>query len=230
MIKGLNICLLNIAKRLCSSNFLFNYEVDTLQKMFKLNSYPISYFNKVLDSFLNPSVTQNNDNDEDVNYVLIKIPFIGEQSYTLSKRIKNIIESANNCKVRIIFSSFKIRNYFSLKAKTPYHLLSNVVYKFTCQCDTETTYIGKTKRHLIIRGMEHLALSNVYSNSEVKSHLKTCNACYSNMSIDNFKIIKKCSNNFTSIIHEALLIRKLSPSLNKQIFTNGQLYTLKIFS
>ena len=228
--KGLIICLLNIAKRLCSSEILFNNEVDKLRKMFKLNSYPISYFNKVLDSFRNPSVTQNNDNDEDANYVLIKIPFIGEQSYTLSKRIKNIIESANNCKVRIIFSSFKIRNYFSLKAKTPYHLLSNVVYKFTCQCDTETTYIGKTKRHLIIRGMEHLALSNVYSNSEVKSHLKTCNACYSNMSIDNFKIIKKCSNNFTSIIHEALLIRKLSPSLNKQIFTNGQLYTLKIFS
>ena len=50
------------------------------------------------------------------------------------------------------------------------------------------------------------------------------------MSIDNFKIIKKCSSNFNSMIHEALLIRKLSPSLNKQIFTNGQLYTLKIFS
>ena len=54
----------------------------------------------------------------------------------------------------------------------------------------------------MIHGMEHMALSNVYSNSEVKSNLKTCNACYSNMSIDNFKIIKKCSNNFT-IIHEA---------------------------
>ena len=54
--------------------------------------------------------------------------------------------------------------------------------------------------------------------------------CYSNMSIDNFKIIKKCSSNFNSMIHEALLIRKLSPSLNTQIFTNGQLYTLKVFS
>ena len=228
--KGLILCLLNIAKRLCSSDILFNNEVDKLRKMFKLNSYPISYFNKILDGFLNSSVTLNNDSNEDVNFVLIKIPFIGEQSYTLSKRLKNIIEASNNCKVRVIFSSFKVRNYFSLKAKTPYQLLSNVVYKFTCQQDAETTYIGKTKRHLIIRGMEHMALSNVYSNTEVKSHLKTCNDCYLNMSIDNFKIIKKCSNNFTTIIHEALLIRKLSPSLNKQIFTNGQLYTLKIFS
>ena len=90
--------------------------------------------------------------------------------------------------------------------------------------------IGKTKRHLIIRRMEHMALSNIYSNSEVKSHLKTCNTCYSNMSIGNFKIIKMCSNNFRVIIHEALLIRKLSSSLNEQIFRNGQLYTFKIFS
>ena len=35
--------------------------------MFKLNSYPISYFNKVLNSFINPNMTQNNDNNEDVN-------------------------------------------------------------------------------------------------------------------------------------------------------------------
>ena len=83
---------------------------------------------------------------------------------------------------------------------------------------------------MIIRGMEHMALSSVYTNSEVKSHLKTCNTCYSNISIDNVKIIKKCSSNFNSMIHEALLLRKLSPSLNKQIFTNGQLYPLKIFS
>ena len=99
-----------------------------------------------------------------------------------------------------------------------------MVYKFTCQHDAETTYIGKTKRHLIIRGMEHMALSNAYSNSEVKSHLKTCNACYSNMSIDNFEIIKKCLSNFNSIIHEAFLIRKLSHSLNKQIFTHGSYF------
>ena len=109
-------------------------------------------------------MTQNNDTNEDVNYVLFKIPFIGEQSYTSSKRIKNIIETANNCKVRVILSYFKVRNYFSLKAKTPYQLLSNVVYKFTCQHDAETTYIGKTKRHLIVRDIEHMAISNSYSN------------------------------------------------------------------
>ena len=40
-------------------------------------------------------MTQNNDNSE-VNFVLIRTPFIGEQYYILSKRIKDIIETANN--------------------------------------------------------------------------------------------------------------------------------------
>ena len=54
--------------------------------------------------------------------------------------------------------------------------------------------------------MEHMALSNVSYNSEVKSHLKTVNVFYPNMSIDNFEIIKY-SSNFSVFIHEALLIQ-----------------------
>ena len=51
-------------------------------------------------------------------------------------------------------------NYFSLKAKTPKNLLSNVVDKFSCQNDSELSYIGETKRHLVIRSEEHLDLDN----------------------------------------------------------------------
>ena len=54
--------------------------------------------------FLNPSLTQTNENNDNVNFVLITIPFIGEESYTISKRMKCLIDTANNCKVRPIFS------------------------------------------------------------------------------------------------------------------------------
>ena len=62
-----------------------------------------------------------------------------------------------------------------LKAKTPKHLSSNVVYKFTCQSDSELIYIGETKRHLSTHVREHLSLSNSYQNSEVKNHIKNSN-------------------------------------------------------
>ena len=229
--RGLILCLLNIAKNVCSSEDLFNLEVDKLRQMFKLNGYPLYYFNKVLDKFLNPSTTNDNvDSNDDVDFVVIKIPFIGDHSYNLSKKLKKLIEDANVCKVRIVFTSFKLRNYFSLKAKTPKHLLSNVVYKFTCQNDSELTYIGETKRHLSTRVKEHLSLNNPYQNSEVKSHIKNCSQCISLASFNSFQIIKKCSDNFNSIINEALLIRRHNPQLNKQMFTKGTSFTLKVFA
>ena len=43
------------------------------------------------------------------------------------------------------------------------------------------------------------------------------------------KIIRKCKSEFCSKIHEALLIKKLSPKLNPQMFANGASYLLYIF-
>ena len=83
-----------------------------------------------------------------------------------------------------LFSSFKVSNYFSLKSQTPRILTSNVVYKFTCLCDTNLTYIGKTKRHLVVRKSEHLEFESKEPKSEIKVRLVRRMA-----SIDNFKII-----------------------------------------
>ena len=48
---GLILCFLNRAKRICSSDFLFDKEVSMLKKMFLNNSYPSSFFDKILESF-----------------------------------------------------------------------------------------------------------------------------------------------------------------------------------
>ena len=49
-------------------------------------------------------------------------------------------------------------------------------------------------------------------------------------SIDNFEIIKKCKSDFDTKVNEALFIRKENPSLNKNLFNSGSLYTLKVYS
>ena len=48
---GLILCFLNRAKRICSSDFLFDKEVSMLKKMFLNNGYPSSFFDKILASF-----------------------------------------------------------------------------------------------------------------------------------------------------------------------------------
>ena len=49
---GLTFCLLNRAKRICLSNFLFDNEVKLLKSVFLNNCYPNCFFYKVLKQLL----------------------------------------------------------------------------------------------------------------------------------------------------------------------------------
>ena len=73
-----------------------------------------------------------------------------------------------------IYKSFKVKSYFQLKSKTPVALCSNVVYHFTCSCDTNKTYIGMSSRHLSTRVQEHLNF-NSNQKSSIKDHIMSCN-------------------------------------------------------
>ena len=80
---------------------------------------------------------------------------------------------------------------------------------------------GMLSRHLITRVREHLNFKSL-QNSAVKDHILSCEKCSNNRSDENnFVIIRKCKSEFCSKIHEALLIKKLSPKLNRQMFANG---------
>ena len=61
----------------------------------------------------------------------------------------------------LIFITFKVKNYFLLKSRTPKALYSNVIYKFTGSCDTNMTYIGMSSRYLITRVGEHLNFKSI---------------------------------------------------------------------
>ena len=61
----------------------------------------------------------------------------------------------NNLDVKLVFSSFKIRNLLSVKDPVPVELRSNVVYKFTC-ASCNSCYVGETSRHLSTRIRQHL--------------------------------------------------------------------------
>ena len=124
-----------------------------------------------------------------------------------------------------MFSSFKVKNYFSLKCHTPMPLMANVVYQFTCLCDANSTYIGKTIRHLATRVKEHAT-----SPSAIKDHLSSCITCKDNYSCNSFKVIDSANSDFEVSIKEALHIKHKNPSLNKQLSTNGMSFILKIFT
>ena len=114
---------------------------------------------------------------------------------------------------------------FSLKCHTPMPLMANVVYQFTCLRDANSTYIGKTIRHLATRVREHAT-----SSSAIKEHLSSCTTGKDNYSCNSFKVIDSANSDFEVSIKEALHIKHRNPNLNKQLSTQGMSFMLKIFT
>ena len=95
--------------------------------------------------------------------------------------IKAIFRKYFAIDVRIVFTTFKVSNYFSLKCHTPLPFMAKIVYKFQCLCDADLVYIGKTMRHLATRVREHGT-----SASAIHYHLSGCASCHSGFSYNSF--------------------------------------------
>ena len=229
--RGILFGALNRAKIICSSKEAFLNEVKKLRDIFYRNGYSDTFFNKIYQSFEEKPVNVQVSNDIDVKdkfrYVL-KIPYIGALSHVFKNEVVKLFHDNLKVDISPVFNTFKVANYFALKSQTPKLLTSNVVYKFTCLCDASLTYIGKTKRHLRVRCLEHLEYEKKLPKSEIKSHLNECDIC-KNCNFDNFQILKKSKNDQEVKINEAFCIKKENPRLNKNLFNKGSFYTLKVY-
>ena len=155
---------------------------------------------------------------------LLFIPYIGLPSIIFGRKIKDLFKKNYAIDIKIVYTTYKVKHYFSLKCRTPLSLLANVVYKFQCLRDANVAYIGKTKRHLATRVKEH-----GHSSSAVFDHLSTCSTCKSKYSANCFKILQRGKNDLDITIKEALHIKYNRPSLNKKLYTQGTSFVLKIF-
>ena len=100
--------------------------------------------------------------------VYLNIPYIGSESRRFVSRLAKLYDVKFDLKVSAIYKTFKTGTYFQLKSHTPLLLCSNVVYKFTCSCDSNLTYIDKSTRHLSTRAREHLNAASQHENSVIK--------------------------------------------------------------
>ena len=157
----------------------------------------------------------------------IGLPYSGKISNQFSKRLKVVIKNKFNVDINAYYTTLKTGSYFQLNCATPTHLISNVVYKFTCSCDTNITYTGMTTRHLGVRVEEHL---HSKKDSAVQKHINVCQSRKNNKRLfENFSILKTCNTQYSTKIQEALLIKKHNPKLNTQVYANGSSFLLNVF-
>ena len=102
---------------------------------------------------------------------IFPIRYVGLSLTIFARKIQQLKDNFG-ITVRMVFTTCKMKNYFSLKCTTPSPLLANVVYRFQCLSDSNKVYIGKTKRHLTTRVKEHCQVP-----SAIQSHLDNCRVC-----------------------------------------------------
>ena len=229
--KGLIMCLLHRDKLICSSPLILSSEISNLKKMFIDNCYPAHFFDKIVEKFMawdtastssSVDTTTSSSNDDTLPYIILTVPFYGRCSEIFAKKLSSIIQSKFDVEVRISYCTFKVKSYFRLKCSTPPYLVSNVVYHFNCMNDScPDDYIGYTTRHLFKRCEEHLNLTSS-GKSEIKDHLRKSAECRkNNLDYTNFNILRHCKNETYCKFFEAFAIKRLNPTLNKQMFAQG---------
>ena len=235
--KGVILCLLYRAKVICSSISLFDAEINNLRKMFVSNAYPVSFFDNVVSSFhakFNRMPTECStigEENEDLPIIVFNVPYFGKVSRIFANDISKLISRKFPVKVRIVYSSFKVKSYFVLKCFSPFYLSSNIVYRFNCMSDScSDTYIGYTSRHLFERcDEEHLNLKSK-KQSEIKDHIRKCSVCNSStLSYSVFSIVRRCRSEVHAKLFEAFAIKRFRPSLNVQLFAQGASKILHIW-
>ena len=153
--------------------------------------------------------------------IMISFEFLGKTSLEVKRQLIEIFQTCSkDIKLNVVFkSSVRVSNAFRFKDQIPKCLNSMLLYKFTCNT-CNSVYIGKTKRHYLVRQFEHLGLS-VFTNKALKYSDKDATAirkhCHHQNHVnctDDFKIVGNSVNNYFLQLKESLLILKLRPTLN----------------
>ena len=225
--EGLIKPLLHRAFLICFDWKCFHNEIDFLKKLFRKNLFPSSFSDRCIKEFLDKLFIDKKINfDVPKKDLRICIPYLGIESLGIRKNLNKLVQTyLPQCKLNVIFTSTnRIRNAFLFKDKPHLNVRSLLLYRYTCsKCNL--AYIGKTKRHYLVRVFEHLGVSlrtgknykynkNNINNSAVLNHIN--NKC-SGASQEDFSIIGSANTDELLCIKESLLINKLKPELNTSV-------------
>ena len=98
------------------------------------------------------------------------VPYVGKASIRFVKALSRLYLKQFDVRLIPLNCTSKVGEYFQVKSATSLALYSNVVYKLTCLCDTNLTYIGMSSRNLITRVREHLNLADL-RKSAIRNHI-----------------------------------------------------------
>ena len=125
-------------------------------------AYPPFLIDKIIKKYLDYKFPRNHNQLRDKSDVYyFKLPYIATFSHHIKNKLSKISKEfcKENFNIKLVFSSFKIKNSFSYKGPIPNDLKSFLVYTFTC-ASSSSSYIGKTCRHFKTKIKKHIKKDN----------------------------------------------------------------------
>ena len=144
----------------------------------------------IVRSYLNDKINCRNGKSSENAESEIKIRyfkplFIGLHSKLMQKKIDQLCKRfCKSLKVKLVFTSEKLRCAFSTKDPYNSEHLSKVVSKFVCD-SCNTSYVGQTCRHLATRIDKHFGKNK---KSHMYQHLMSSKDCLDKCSKDCFSV------------------------------------------
>ena len=221
------------AKSICSSKLILDKEFTKISEIFRKNEYPEWFVRRERMNFerhmdeVQKKPSQIEETKNKWNYMLT-LPYVGRDTVRLGKRLKSCFNRLFSVELKIVYKNTKVGDYFTLKDRTPSLFASNVVYRFRCSVDGDTSYIGVTTRQLFERIAEHRDPKRL---SAVQSHLAICEDCCNVPNFSRlFSVMKRCRTQREARAMEVMLISEYHPSLNIQLGEcRGQSFLLKVY-
>ena len=120
--------------------------------------------------------------------------------HTILNELSNLCKEIckENFNIKLVLTSFKIKNYFYYKDPIPDDFKSFLVYKFTC-ARYSFSYVGHTCRHFKTRIGEHIRKD---SNSHIFKRPQSIKTCFDSYYSPFLKIIEKVNSQYHLKIKE----------------------------
>ena len=156
--------------KICNNRNSFHNDVENIKSNFVKNAYPPYLIDKVMKKYLDYKFSSNQNKLKDTSFVhYIKLPYIGNLSHHIKTKLSKLCKEfcKENFNIKLVFNSFKIKNYFSFKDPIPDNSKSFLVDKFT-YASCSSSYIGETCRHFktrvgnISKRITSLTFLNIY--------------------------------------------------------------------
>ena len=170
-------CQIDRLFKICINWNSFHNDIENIKSNLIKNVYLPFLIDKVIKKYLDYkfSSNQNQLKDKlDVHY--FRLRYIHNLSHHIENKLSKLCKEfcKENFNIRLVFNSFKIKNYFGYKGPIPNDLKSFLVYKFTC-ASCSSCYIGKTCGHFKIRIEEHIKKDY---KSHICKHLHSSETCF----------------------------------------------------